>query len=393
MPVSVAPPRQRERCIQQSTWQDAGVLLTAKEAAALLGVKTRTIYAYASRGLLGPATKGRYPRQLVETLRVKAAARAGHAAVAAAALRWGEPVLDSSITRLSPRGPHYRGARATDLIGTPFERVAERLWNQPVAWNARVKRVDAKSPRPSVHGLLEVVVAHAPALVDQPWTEAPALLRRLACAAGTHERLAERAHDLASAVFVSLSGRSPEARETKLINAALVLLADHELNASSFTARVAASAGAPWVDCIIAALGTSAGVHHVAASTEAEKLWRRVTMRTVLTTLPIAGFDTGAYPGGDPRAQVLLDVLRPALSSADQRRVDRTLRQIEAKFSRLPAIDFALAVMTSSLGLPLGSAEVIFVIGRFAGWLAHVVEQQGSGQTIRPRARYVGDEK
>ncbi|MFZ5440265.1 MAG: citrate/2-methylcitrate synthase [Myxococcota bacterium] len=521
--------------------------LTAREAAALLGVRTATIYAYASRGLLGGATRGPgkralYPRDRVEQLRLKAAARAGHAAVAAAALRWGEPVLDSALTRISPRGPVYRGQRAVDLVETPLEQVAELLWQQRVDWSPCLPRVPTRGARPSLQVLLEVTLAHAPALRrdgstgsrvpeeaapfrrqrddspprraltssarvarasassspapdDAPATRraragqhsvdthiesahdegspparrgphlvaadtasaparphdegspsarrgprlvaadtesaparsheegspsarrgprldtghehvprapdgvvasgsgAQALLARLACAAGRGEALAEQESSLAGRVATSLLGRRATASERALINAAMVLMADHELNASTFAARVAAGAGAHWVDCLLAALATATGPRHVAACDAAEDLWAQVreTRRLEIDEAgPLPGFEAGAYDDGDPRASRLLTLLRPQLAPGIRRRLDRFLSRVELRRKQLPAVDFALAVMTRELGLPRGSATLIFALGRTVGWLAHIAEQQASPAPIRPRARYVG---
>src|SRR5690349_18461990 len=105
------------------------------EAAALLEVKRETIYAYAGRGLIRTvpgedARSRRYHRGDLDRLRARSRARAGHAAVAAGALRWGEPVLDTAITAITTAGPMYRGTAATDLASKmPFEPVAELLWS------------------------------------------------------------------------------------------------------------------------------------------------------------------------------------------------------------------------------------------------------------------------
>jgi citrate synthase len=375
--------------------------LTAKEAAALLGVRTATVYAYASRGLLGSSGRGPgkpalYARDAVETLRLKAAARGGHAAVAAAALRWGEPVLDSSITRISPRGPVYRQQRAIDLIRTPFEDVASLLWRNQADWTQRVARVDTNAPRPSIHALLEVVAHHAAALATTPWTCAPALIHRLACAAGTHEALAEPHRCIADALSVSLLGRKLSPKRRMWLNAALVLLADHELNASTFAARVAASAGAPWIDCIVSALGTAAGIRHAAACDRAERLWQEVLAASNVNAWirnqrqrQLEGFEVGAYPAGDPRAQRLLDLMSPSLPPRVRSRLTDFVEAVDTETGQLPAIDFALAVMSAQLGLPNGSSTLVFVIARTAGWVAHIVEQTASPSFIRPRARYV----
>ena len=109
--------------------------LGSREASDRLGVKLATLYAYASRGLVesvpGEGRRGRlYSSRDIERLRVRHRARSGHAPVAASALRYGEPVLDTRISEVGADGPRYRGYLATDLCrdGVSFERVAELLW-------------------------------------------------------------------------------------------------------------------------------------------------------------------------------------------------------------------------------------------------------------------------
>jgi len=110
--------------------------LSAAEAASFLGVKLATLYAYASRGLVqsvpgpGPSRERHYSRADLARLKARHDARAGHAAVAAGALDWGEPVLESSITRIGVEGPVYRGHAAVALASASlrFEQVAELLW-------------------------------------------------------------------------------------------------------------------------------------------------------------------------------------------------------------------------------------------------------------------------
>src|SRR5579872_3956302 len=110
-------------------------LVSARDAAELLGVKPATLYAYASRGLLtslkGDSGRARlYRRDELARLKTRHDARAGHAAVAASALRWGEPVLESSLTLIDERGPVYRGQPAVALAASVgLESVAELLWS------------------------------------------------------------------------------------------------------------------------------------------------------------------------------------------------------------------------------------------------------------------------
>ena len=119
-----------QRRIDDQRWVDA------RTAARFLGIQIRSLYAYVSRGQVRsvPGGRGRprlYSHEDLQRLRTRRDARAGHGAVAAGALRWGEPVLDSAITAITPRGPIYRGRAAIDLAaaGTPFESVAELLWS------------------------------------------------------------------------------------------------------------------------------------------------------------------------------------------------------------------------------------------------------------------------
>src|SRR5262245_47028594 len=113
----------------------SGEMVSAKEAARILGIKLDSLYAYVSRGLVrsvsGEGKKARlYLRSDLDRLRARSEAHRGHAPVAAGALRWGEPVLDSAITGIDESGPIYRGLQAVRLAadGVPFESAAELLW-------------------------------------------------------------------------------------------------------------------------------------------------------------------------------------------------------------------------------------------------------------------------
>ncbi len=386
-------PRQRGLSDQRSEF------VTAAEAAEILGVRRATVYAYASRGLLGgssqgPGRRARYSRHLVETLRVKAAARSGHAAVAAAALRWGEPVLDSAITRITPRGPVYRGQRAIDLIGSSFESVAELLWQRSASWSAIAPQVKTNSRRPSLQALLEVMVQLAPSLTNTPIEEATRVIRRLACAAGNAESLASKQPTIAGVLGASLKGAVLPAKDRALLDAALVLMADHELNASTFAARVAAGAGARWPEALITALATATGVRHAAACDGAERMWndprnpREWLADQLASGETLYGFEAGAYPGGDPRGDRLIAMLQPRLKQ--KKRLTELLAVVRDETGQWPSVDLGLVLLCDVLRFPPGAATIVFVIGRTAGWLAHIDEQARSGDAIRPRARHTG---
>jgi citrate synthase len=171
-----------------------------------------------------------------------------------------------------------------------------------------------------------------------------------------------------------------------------VLLADHELNPSTFAARVAASTGASLSASAMAGLAALTGHRHGGAheavarlAAEAERLDSQDAVAARLafwTSTP--GFGHPLYPDGDPRARALLNAFTPpraylALSAA-----------VADATGAHDNVDFALAAMTRSLALPPDAPFILFAVARCAGWVAHAMEQVATGAIIRPRARYVG---
>ncbi len=391
----------------------------AKEAAHLLGVKQPTVYAYASRGLLGVGKRGpgqpaRYLRTAVLTLKVRAEARSGHTAVAAAALRWGEPVLDSAITQISNEGPVYRGTPAIELIGKSFESVAELLWTglipaQPPRWkSARVWLPEVPADAPLISSL--ALVAAALGLREEiryglaaevELQRARRLIRALAAASCLPHAASRRTQQLptiAQQVFFAFTGKKANPAQHALVDRCLVLSADHELNASAFVARIAAGAGSDLHSCLTAALSTLSGPRHGGACDRVEALMNEVMASTPQKAMTarlargedLPGFDVGAYPLGDPRTPPLLDAARRLVRSPRLDALNALAAVVKRELGEAPALDLGLVAAAYALGFPAGAAGGLFAIGRTAGWVAHVLEQRASGQPIRPRARYVG---
>jgi citrate synthase len=173
---------------------------------------------------------------------------------------------------------------------------------------------------------------------------------------------------------------------------ALVLVADHELNASTFATRVAVSTGAPLAAGVLSGLATLSGPLHGRASLGVLELvagvmraGADVTIRDWLSQgRPIAGFGHPLYPQGDPRATALLQHFTLPKPYVDLRDA------VEDAIGERPNIDFALAALTKVFDLPQEAPLMLFALGRCVGWLAHALEQVTSGHPIRPRARYVG---
>jgi citrate synthase len=181
-----------------------------------------------------------------------------------------------------------------------------------------------------------------------------------------------------------------------LIRRALVLLADHELNASTFTVRCAASTGLNLYDALIAGLAALKGPKHGGAGVLASHLVRTLIDNDVAPVIRervalgerFAGFGHGVYKLGDPRAMSLLDALaRAGAARKFTREVPERIAEATGEFVN---IDYALAVLVHSLRLPAGSELALFAMARMVGWIAHASEQLQHGKLIRPRARYVG---
>lgn len=401
--------------------------LDARSASELLGIKRETLYAYASRGLVQsvPGEQGpgkRYRRADLERLRARRASRRGEPAPIGSPLRFGEPVLDSSVSWLGDAGPVYRGHAALDLAekDTPFETVAELLWSgdipdDPPGWRAPATPL----PVAELHALLPdeptplscmMVTAAVLGASDRgrfdtrPVAVIPrarALIRTLAasCALGAHPERFEaalQAPSIAGAVAIAIGARQ-NPQTTRALNRALVLLADHELNASTFAARVVASTQSDLYACVQAGLAALQGPRHGAASEQVAALVAEIGLPERAETVvhermrrgeQIPGFGHLVYSGPDPRTAPVLEAAR---SLAPQSRVVRTVGALVDAMARAgrPAanVDTALVALGGALGVPPGALPAIFGVGRLAGWVAHVLEQYEGG-LLRPRARY-----
>lgn len=402
--------------------------LSAKEAARLLGVKLETLYAYASRGLVrsepGPKGRGRlYARSDLERLRSRGDARAGHGPVAASALRWGEPVLATAISAIRETGPAYRGHSAVELArgGTSFEAVADLLVKGQLSdgseWHgeealALLKRVRLGIPpgTPPLHALLAVVPRLGLADADRfgapkeaEWARARRLVFAMAAAlghAGGDDLVARAATAGSVAGAVATALGAPVRRAREAIEKTLILIADHELNASTFATRVVASTGADLYACVTGGLAALTGPRHGAFSDRVEafldEIGEPARVRDVIQARSsrgesIPGVGHPLYPNGDPRFLPLLEVADALAPRGDRLATLRAvIHAMERAKREPPNVDFGLVAVVRALGLPRGSATALFAIGRTAGWVAHALEQREAAVLLRPRAQYIG---
>lgn len=398
----------------------------AADAAALLGVKRPTLYAYASRGLVRSVSQGGrdrvYRRQDLERLRARSAARAGHAAVAAGALRWGEPVLDTALSSVVAGDLHYRGRSAPAIArsGARFETVAEWLWRGVWDDHARFAPTDAgldlraaaRAIAPRAHPvdrLLALAAIHASAgageVAPEDDASAARMVRRFVAylAVGRDERAAQkalRARTIAEAVLVAAGARGgPAAR--RAVDCALVLMAEHELNASTFAARVAAGAGAELSACLVAALATLTGTGHGKSCDRVEALFDeadgpedavRILRERRRRGDPVPAFGHPLYANGDPRTPPMLEAAEAlAPRNVTVRKARAFVDAMALAGGEPPSIEVGLVAVAGALGMERGGGAALMALGRTAGWIAHVREQRAAGFTLRPRARYVGD--
>ncbi|WP_249277541.1 citrate synthase [Pandoraea sp. PE-S2R-1] len=415
-------------------------LMTREEVLALLEIKPATLYAYVSRGLIRarPHEDGRkslYLRRDVERLGTRKRGRAPTGSVAESTMRFGDPVLHSAITQITPHGPRYRNRLATDLAsaGASFESVVHLLmtgiWQDSLAvwspqetppdvlrflstYNGEVASADIGNLLGMVPFALAMQGRGPREIADGSAVQAARLM--LHCMAGCvgflgpkRAYVARTADETVAAQILRAAGAEVTPENLRAVNAALVLTADNELAPATFAARVAASTNADLFSCVAAAIGSHIGF---STGTSTEKI------ETLLLCEPLDALDSrkdrvreyGAslfafnhplYPGGDARADLMMQLAelatqRDEAAGIDTQRAAGTrltldfLARMRSELSAHPGLAMGIVVLARALGLPDGTATAIWVIGRSAGWVAHVMEQRTQAFMLRPRAKY-----
>ena len=386
--------------------RQTGLIPTAA-AARTLGVKTETLYAYVSRGLLTAhrASDSRESFFAPSDLR-RLQARPRRAAPSA-------PV-SSAITLSRGDGIFYRGENVLELARkATFEQVAEKLWQvdsgEELRWaasSAAVKAARAAQarlpestlPLDRFAAMIPIVAAHDPFRNDL----SPRTVRRAAAALVTTlvealpPAVAARTGGIAAELACRLS-RRPTARLVEGLDLALVLVADHGLAASTLAARVAANTRAPIYSSVQAAIAALQGPRHGFATPWAEELLTEVaTGRSVDVVVEEhlrrdeSLWYSGYEAGGDPRAELLLEETLRLAPGARTRTISKLLSFAERHSMPPAGAEFAFAAFVHGFGLIRGGGQAIFAVGRSAGWVAHAIEEHASPSPLRMRATYVG---
>jgi citrate synthase len=209
--------------------------------------------------------------------------------------------------------------------------------------------------------------------------------------------------DIATDFLYMLKGEMPDEFDAHVLDVALILQADHELNASTFTARVVAGTLADMYSCVTAALGALSGPLHGGANTAVMKMLLEIgDVDRVETYIKdalakkrkIMGFGHAVYRTEDPRATHLRRLSKEmGQRKGDTKWYDMT-EKVEEVMKRekglLPNVDAYSASTYYMMGIPLDLYTPIFAISRISGWTAHILEQYADNKLIRPRAEYIG---
>lgn len=370
-------------------------MLQSEEAARRLGVKVSTLYAYVSRGLLAshPEPDGR--RSLFALADIEQLARRRRAGNR---VESGLATVTTGVTQLREGGPYYRGHPATELASRmTFEEVAALLWGTeaegdwtpPELGECPLVRVSDR-----MRWTLVMCGADDPSRADLSPVAVTRAARRVIAAlievvpgpegsGGPQLSIAMRLAQRLGGAAVESSTSHDASGWAAAVNAALVLMADHELAASTLAVRVAACTRADLYDALLAGLATLAGPLHGAASQGAYELLVKVerdgasrALNDILhrhETLP--GFGHKVYKDGDPRFAALWDLARPLLTEERQGLFLEVLERAAADGVPKPNCDLALAALSWGTGMPPDAGRTIFTVARVAGWTAHYQEE------------------
>ena len=209
--------------------------------------------------------------------------------------------------------------------------------------------------------------------------------------------------NIAGNFLYMLKGEKPSERDARIFDVCLILHADHELNASTFTARVVAGTLADMYAAITAAIGALSGPLHGGANTAVMKTLLEIESvenvdsyikHALASKQKIMGFGHAVYKTEDPRATHLREFSREVGESAGDSKWYEMSRKVEEVIMRekglFPNVDFFSASTYYMMGIPLDLYTPIFAVSRISGWTGHVLEQYADNKLIRPRAEYIG---
>ena len=344
-------------------------------------------------------------------------------------------IIDSTLA--------YRGYKIEDLAEKYcFEEVIYLLWFNKLPSDAEKKQLKQKIashleidsdfikllkqlPYKNVHPMawLRSAVSLL-ALTDQDaddkseaelWNKAYVLVAKTGLLVAAFERirngqdiLSPRSdRSLAWNFLYCLKGQEPDEEYVHIFDTCLILHADHELNCSSFAARVTTSSLSDVYSAVVTAIGTLKGPLHGGANEQVMRMLKSIgTVEkakewiedALVQKKKIMGFGHRVYKNGDPRAKILKQMSRLLSEKVSNKnepswfKMSETIENIvRERKGLLPNVDFYSASVYYSMGIPLDLYTPIFAFSRMSGWLAHILEQYANNRIYRPRALYIGD--
>ncbi len=392
--------------------------ITPEEAAMRLGVKRDTVYAYISRGRLRSKKSPTGSGTVLDASHVERLVREGKST------RRTSPrgMNESSLSLIRQGRLYYRGRDAAQLARTaPFESVAALLWDVPhMPWEPAEELVDScrtvfgQMPigtlpidllrlHESLITVLDPSEPHVGRILSAARARRVLMTMISALPARSITVPTEDFHDDAAVVATIWSRLSPhEARvdDLELLNAALIILADHDLAPGTVAVRSAARAGVDVGSVIRLGMDSGTGIIKGAAALAIEAFLRELRSagaveaaltRRVRQGEPVPGFGHSVYPDGDPRAALILSMLRDCSVDSERMEIVDTVLDIqERRGLPAPNAGFALAALAFVRDMIPGAGEAIFVLSRAVGWVAHALEAAENGRARREHSVYVG---
>lgn len=384
--------------------------VTSIEAEALLGVKRESLYSYVSRNkinaIIDPKNKRKRLYSYDDIVKlVEKKKSLGAEKIAQNSLMWGEPVLESAITFINNSKLYYRGYPITMLVKQhSYVEVASLIWTgdfetaknyfteivptlhhinyslsdvQEYLLQLEKRDRDTVSFFPHIELGAKILVSIVQDITQnfQKNIPIPAKLAGFFCPNKKHA--------------------------TELLETALIVIADHELNTSSFTARTVASTGANLFQVLVAGLSAMSGYKHGGAILRIEQMVKELKENMTFErdlrkreeySESIVGFGHKLYPEGDPRAKILLDKIAKYYGDTKEYNIFKSIMvSCMERTKQKPTIDFALLTLASVLEVNSDFAQFLFGYGRIVGWIGQVLEEYQENRLIRPRAKYTGN--